>query len=293
MASLTAMLPPAEQTRVRRTAELVQAEAVPAVPDAARDSAGRICFVVTAIAPDLPRPELALLVRYAMWSIMLDDDLDARPVRPADLHRVRDLVTGSLAGVPGPRPEPLARMLDGILSDLATRDRTGATRARLATALQDATGSGIAHALLADAVARGVAPAPSAEGYLVAAARTVNYRSFAYALLIANGAAMDAAGLDRLDPALWHAAYAVRLSNDLASAARDRTTQTLNVLNLHTHDGRPVRPDQVRQQVARHVRAHHGLLAPWRHHPELAGPAQALTRCLRLSVDLYLHSDLR
>lgn len=309
MSALSALVPAAERSLVHRKAAQARAEAVAGGPGSLLpgEVVRRVSYVVTAIAPRLPRRRLSLLVGYALWTVLLDDRLDVRDAEPAALRRVRDLVVDATApaGVPAgefargmdpdrPAPDPLAAMLAGILAGLAEcGEDAGAALARLGTALRDAVGSGLAHALLARRVAGGAAPPPTAECYLARAARSVNYRSFGYALLAADGAALDADALDRLDPALWQAAYAVRLSNDLASLARDRAEGTLNVLDLCTRCGAAVTRARVRDQIDRHVRRHRELLAQVAGDPRLAGPARALTRSLRLSIDLYRHSDLR
>ncbi|MGH3682236.1 MAG: terpene synthase family protein, partial [Natronosporangium sp.] len=134
---------------------------------------------------------------------------------------------------------------------------------------------------------------PTAERYLAVAARTVNYHSFGYALLLAGPDPPANATVDRLEPALWDAACAVRLGNDLASVRRDRAARALNVLDLRVRDGGPVTTRRsVRRRIARHARAHDQHLSSLTT-PELAGPARSLTRCLRVSIGLYRHSDLR
>jgi hypothetical protein len=88
----------------------------------------------------------------------------------------------------------------------------------------------------------------------------------------------------------------VRLANDLRSAARDRAAGTLNVLDLRTVDGRAVTPRLVAGEIGRRRRAHDGALrrvADPLTDPDLAGAARALTRSLRLALDLYRLTDLR
>src|SRR5690606_15632529 len=131
---------------------------------------------------------------------------------------------------------------------------------------------------------------PTAEEYLAVAASTVNYLSFAYALLAVAGARLDRPEAERIEPALRHGAYAVRLGNDLRSVARDRTVGALNVLDLRTADGAPVPARWVRREIPRHARAHRHSLARLRGRPAVA---RALTRSLRVSLALYRLADLR
>jgi hypothetical protein len=257
--------------------------------------------VVAAIAPRLRYDRLAVLARYARWSILLDDRLDRPEPDPRELAELREAVAAVTAGRPAPRSpgsaaaEAVPELLGGILAELAALaglEPAGAGVGRVGAELRDAVTSGVAHALLGRAVAAGQQPAPTAGQYLAVAARTVNYRSFGYALLALAGAGPAAgsrAAAAAVDRALWHGAGAVRLANDLRSVDRDRSEATLNLLCLRTRSGGTVTAEEVRAAIDRRVRAHDLALA-------LAGPGPAaplLGRCLRLSVGLYRWGDLR
>jgi hypothetical protein len=257
----------------------------------------RVSTVITAIAPWLPRERLSLLVQYGLWTVMLDDRLDSPVARPARLRRLRDAVAAATAGRTHARRDQLMGGLRGIAEQLSRYDNSGAVFARFNASLADAVNAGVEHALLGRAVSKGVSPPPTAGRYLAVAARTVNYHSFAYALLAVVAGGLSGPALDRVDAALWHAARAVRLGNDLRSVGRDRVDLTLNVLTLRGADGTPVTRRHVQREIGRHVRAHHHALKPLigmtDEHIGLGRAARSLARSLDLSVGLYRLTDLR
>ena len=303
MGSLSRLVPARERAQVRaRAARLYHGADRRGWPGPARpELCRRVCFVIAAIAPRLRYDRMAVLARYARWSILLDDRLDRPEADPHELAELAGAVAAVTAGRPAPRPpgsaaaDPVPELLSGILAELAELAGlapAGAGVGRVGAELRDAVASGVAHALLGRAVAAGQQPAPTAGQYLVVAARTVNYRSFGYALLALAGtgpAAGGRAAAAAVDRALWHGAGAVRLANDLRSVGRDRSEATLNLLCLRTRSGVEVTAEEVRAAIDRRVRAHDLVLA-------LAGPAtpaRLLGRCLRLSVGLYRLGDLR
>jgi hypothetical protein len=306
MRSLSRLVPDRERAGVRARAERLQLRAGfrdwpgPDRPELSR----RVCFAVAAIAPDLGFDRLALLARYAGWSILLDDRLDRPDPDPAALAALRDAVAAVTAGhrPPGPgRADPVPELLAGILRELAGLAGSRAAVRRVGAELRDAVTSGVAHALLGRAVAAGERPAPTVGQYLPVAVRTVNYRSFGYALLALAGCPAGrpagpatVAGVDR---ALWLGAGAVRLANDLRSVDRDRAEATLNLLCLPTGSGGQVTAGQVWAAIARRRRAHDAVLDQLDRLPGPAGPTAApgclLRRSLRLSVGIYRLGDLR
>lgn len=256
-----------------------------------REMYRRISTIVASIAPWLPHERLLLLVRYAVWSIRLDDLIDRRGAGLATLKRLQDAVTSAIEGNAN-TGEPLFDDLAMIVKQLSTYDRSGAVLARFGAALREAVATGIAHSVLGKAVFQGNARPPTKEDYLDVAAGTVNYRSFAYALLAVVAGELPESVLDQVDPALSHAAHAVRLSNDLRSAERDQAEQTLNVLTLQDSAGNPVTQRQVRQEIGRCLCAHHDVLSRLTG-PDLVVPAYSLARSLELSIGLYRLADLR
>ncbi|HEY8474890.1 MAG TPA: hypothetical protein VIL37_20010 [Natronosporangium sp.] len=292
MEPLSGLVSNDQRARVRVTAARLYQDACeldwpgPGQPELHR----RVCFMIAAIAPDLPYERLSVLARYARWSILLDDRLDGPDPDPAALDRLQQAVAAvTQAGRTG--RDPVVALLARILDQLARYDRSGAAAQQVGVELRDAVASGVAHALLAQAVFHRRQPPPTAEQYLPVAARTVNYRSFAFALLAVGSDRWAVPAPASLDRPLWHAAYAVRLSNDLRSEERDRAEQTLNILRLRTRAGTGVTPRAVRAQIDRRVRAHHHALARTIQPGHPAGPA--LTRSLQLSVGLYRLTDLR
>lgn len=247
--------------------------------------------VVAVIAPHLPYRRLWLLVRFALLTVRLDDQLDRRGADPVVLGRVRERIAravdchapaaGQRAADGGSRPvpsDPRAAQA-GVRIGVRARGRCTVSH-RIGRELLDAVDAGIQHAALSDGRRLTV------EEYLDIATRSINYRSFAYALLALTRPAVADEVLDALAPALAHASRAVRLSNDLRSVERDRIAGTVNILVLRRADGSPVTTEDVRREIDRCVRAHHAALARF-------ADGETLKRCLELSVDLYRSTDLR
>jgi hypothetical protein len=250
----------------------------------------RVCLVVAAIAPGLPAARLSLLARYALWSFVFDDVLDASGAEPDAMARICDAVAGITAGGRPPAGDPVLDALVCMRHDMSRYDRSGELVHRFGEALVDAAHAGVEQVLLGRAVAAGSRPPPTAEQYLALAARGANYRSFAFLLLAVVAGELPSSILDQLEPALWHAARAVRLGNDLPSVARDRSESGLNIIGLRTAGGEPVTRQRVLADLDRCVRAHDDALAPLAG----AGPAiLALRRSLRVTVDLFRAGGVR
>jgi hypothetical protein len=296
MGSLSMLVPRHERPLVRATAALLFARA-----SQAGDSSPlcrRTCYVIAAIAPELPLARLSILVRYGVWSVKLDDRIDGAGVDPGALGELRISVAGALAGrsrAGSGAGDALMTELSGIVEGLTGYDRSGECLAWFGGALQDAVATGIAHATLGQAVAAGEARPPTAEEYLAVAGRTANYDSFGYALLAVGAGSHSIIELSRVAPALGHGGAALRLGNDLRSVARDRAESTLNVLGLRTAAGSPVTPGYVRGEIERRMWAHDRVLGTLGQ--ERGGPARTLARTLvrslRTSVRLYRLADLR
>jgi hypothetical protein len=174
----------------------------------------------------------------------------------------------------------LAAELAHVLAGLRAYDGAGLLP-RFEAALDDAIAASAALARLSHRVALGREPPPAAGDYLDLAARDVNYRSVALALLLLT--ADGDGGVDRLDPALATACRTVRLANDLATAAKDRRDGRLNVLGLRWRGGSPVTADDVDREIDRCMQVHAGLLrgttgAVW---------TRALVNSLRMAVGLF------
>jgi hypothetical protein len=245
----------------------------------------RIAGVVAEIGSELERDRLALLARYSLWSVLLDDRLDAPAADPAVLRAFASRVCRIARGE---RPAPRVGFLGDTLVDLLVRfrsyDHDGALYRRLTAALCDAVRAAV------DQARRGYEP--TVAEYLEVGGRDVNYRAFAYALALLAGRPFTDAALDRLDAALVPACRAVRLANDVGSAARDRAAGRLNVLALRRDDGSPVTEALVWRAVDELVRRHDHRLAAMAT-PVLARPLAALSKSLRVAVGTYRSADLR
>ena len=114
----------------------------------------RVSTVVAAIAPRLATEQLALLTRYALWSITLDDRIDPSPGTTAPPDEFAEAVTVAAAGRPS-ASDPLLTELADIVGRLSQHDPTGAATTRCTEALRDAVVTGIAHHRLGRAVTAG------------------------------------------------------------------------------------------------------------------------------------------
>jgi hypothetical protein len=228
----------------------------------------RVASVVHDVAPGLDSERLAVLTRYVLWSVRLDDRLDAPGADPAVVRAYAVRVCGLACG---DRLAPLA--------ELRRFDADGRRYRRLVTALCDAVLAGADVARWCADVRAGTEPPPTVERYLTLADRDVNYRGFAYALAILAGSPVDNAVLDA---ALVPACRAVRLANDVRSAARDLVAGRLNVLSLCRVDGRPFTEPAVWREVDRCVRRHDTVMAD-----------PTLSHSLHAAVAIYRTGDLR
>jgi hypothetical protein len=262
----------------------------------------RLAAVVAAVALDLERDRLALLSRYSLWTVLLDDRLD-EPDADSDtlyglLARVSAVVSGDGPVLASAEPGLVraGEVLEDLLEDLLAKFRAcaegAATLSRLTDALCDAVRAGIEHASLGREVRLGRARPPSIADYLAMASRDVNYRSFAYGLTLLGGERLDRAVLCRIDRALVPASRAVRLANDLRTFERDRAARRFNVLMLRGDDGSAVRVGAVQRQIRDQVRRHDRLLGKIPITDAKASVA-ALMNSLRVAVGVYRVADLR
>jgi hypothetical protein len=242
--------------------------------------ADRLAAVIVAIVPEADASRQALLARYSLWTVLLDDRLDEPGADPAVLRAL----TEHLAAVARPDPdgagdEPLAQLLVELLGAFR---RYGDT-ARLVEALGDAMRAGVEQA------SRDPGVLPALDDYLAVASRDINYRSFAHALVLLVGGSRPPAALRAIDAALEPASRAVRLANDLRTVDRDLAADRLNVLSLRHPGGGPVRVATVVRQIADEVRRHDVLLGAV---PD-AVVAAALRNSLHVAIGLYRSGDLR
>jgi hypothetical protein len=257
----------------------------------ATGTAERLATVVAAIAPHLDADALGVLARYSLWAIALDDRLDAPEADPAALRALADRVCRIVTGDRYAGPDAVLSALVDLLHRLRTYGVDGVLLARMGGALCDAVRAAVDHAARCRAIRCGREPVPSLAEYLALGQRDVNYRSFAYGLVLLTGDRLPVDAVERIDAALTPASRAVRLANDLRSANRDRADGRLNALRVPDRAGAPPSAAAVRGYVADLVRRHDRILrdAP----PVWARTRLALINSLRVSVGLYRVGDLR
>ncbi|GAA3221760.1 terpene synthase family protein [Dactylosporangium siamense] len=250
-----------------------------------RNLTQRLAKVVTAIAPDLPASSAMVLARYCLWTFLVDDALDDVDADPAVLTglagRLSTLVRATDA------PSAPAPALDAMLAELLAELRLAKAPtllARFADALCAAIDAGVQHTVRAQQIQQGRAGAPTVVEYLAVAEHHVNYRSFAYLLLILAKASPTAVKSSRIDKALVAASRAIRIANDLASVDRDRAAGRLNVLLLQRLDVVDVAAFE--RRIDRYVRLHDDLLRD-------VVEASVLRRSLHVAVAVYRVTDLR
>ncbi|MET7426789.1 terpene synthase family protein [Dactylosporangium sp. NPDC005555] len=250
-----------------------------------RGLARRLAEVVTTIAPDLPIAGATVAARYSLWTFLVDDALDDVTVDPVALTELAGRLTTlvrTTAATSAPAP-----MLDAMLAELLAELRLAnapTLLARFTDALCDAIDAGVEHTLRAQRIQQGHAGAPTVVDYLAVAESHVNYRSFAYLLLILAEAPPAAVPSPRVDKALVAASRAIRIANDLASVDRDRAAGRLNVLLLRQVDAAGIAAFE--RRIDRYVRLHDDLLRD-------AAEAGVLRRSLHVAVAVYRVTDLR
>jgi hypothetical protein len=278
---LLSLVPPKDQELVRAKAAALSGDPGPSVHGGQLYDRRAVALTVAAMAPTLSVDKLSLLLRYCMWTVALDARLDAPGTSLADVQRTADSVVATVEGDNIHEPE-----LAQLLTDLRCHDPGGRLVSRFTDALCDAVAAGVEHAALSRRVAAGTAM-PPVEDYLDLASRDVNYRSVAWALLVLVGAgATGRAAAARLDEATWHACRAVRLANDLRTAAKDLRDKRLNILVLRTRDGRPVTSRDVERWLDQHIHTHSDLLVQASARG-LREQSRALENGVRMAVGLY------
>jgi hypothetical protein len=290
MQAAFALVPSAEREAVRAraatTASDLLAWAAAAGADVDRGLADRLATVVAAIAPDLPASALAVLARYSLWTFLLDDELDDVSAEPAVLAALAERVDRRVNGDKSVAGGALDAMLADLVEALQATSADPAVLTRFAGSLCDAVHAGIEHTVRAQQIRHDRAPMPGVVEYLAVASRHINYRSFAYALMLLAIPGPAGRSLTLIDEALGAASRAVRLANDLRSVDADRAAGRLNVLLLPYHDGTPIDVAAVERRIGCDVRLHDRLLR------DVPG-AGVLRRSLRVATGIYRITDLR
>lgn len=311
MDAVSLLVPPEERAMVRakafRMTGCARGWANAAGQNARSDVCSRLCLLVSAMAPELPADELLLLVRYALWTIALDDRLDQPVVARGVLRRLRRQMVRVARRTPrsavradgyptgyggGPGGGYLTTEMGRLLATFADYDADGLLVGRLAGAVCDAVDSSLSLRRIMSLVDARLHRPPTVAEYLSLSSRDVNYRSFALGLLILVGDRLGAGPLDRIESALDPACRAVRLANDLRSVGRDAASRRFNVLSLPGPTGRAPTTADVERWIGDLVEAHRVAIRE-ACGTAAAASAAALERCLDLSVGLYRVSDLR
>ncbi|MEN3305127.1 MAG: hypothetical protein V7603_1329 [Micromonosporaceae bacterium] len=273
---------PLVRARARRLAIRAESWSAPVAGELGTSICATMALVVPAIAPRLDDDRAFVLVRYGLWTVLLDDRLNVAEA-PRQLARtVRDALTAL------PAAGFLTLALADIWSDLRRLGGDGAVSRRFAAALRDALRAEVEHLDYArDGYWRGHL---MLERHVSLGARHVNYRSFGLALLMLVADQVPAELLDLVDAALVPGAAAVRLANDLRSRERDRDEDRPNALALRTRHGAPVTEADVRRRIEAYAGHHDRLLGRYR------GPhgeaVRAVRDSLRLALGLYQVTDL-
>src|SRR5437762_2284880 len=260
MEELLVLVPPGERARIRtkamRLAEEARRRAGPMRVRQTPRLYETLPVTVAAIAPALDDDRLLLLVRYGIWSVLLDDHLDAPDADPAELRATEEQIGQIIDGTQVPaKHDYIARELAEILAGLRARHHE-ALMTRFTDAVRDAVAAAVGRAEERTRFAGSAAGLPAAEDYLDVASRDVNYRSFALALLLVIGETPSPEVVALWDAALPAASAAVRLANDLRSVRRDQREGRLNILTLRTRAGTHVTQVYVRRQVQQYVLGH-------------------------------------
>ncbi|WP_412542655.1 hypothetical protein R8Z50_09245 [Longispora sp. K20-0274] len=249
---------------------------------------------IAAVAPRLDHAAQLALARYTLWSVhALDDMIDDLDRTPEELAGVVRLVEEITSGRNRPAPgDHFAAELAAFVATVRARDAGGLIADRFVASLTDAVEAGVAITTLSARVRAGEVEPPDVGEYVAVAARDLNYKSFAYALLAFVGDDPAPCVLELWDQALSAGAVALRLANDRPSVDRDRAAGRLNVLDLRTGMGSPVTEAMVDGQIRYHARHHDALLARTCDRT-LGASVEALSTCLAESLSLYRVGDLR
>lgn len=257
-------------------------------PDVSWRLRRRVCLQVAAIAPQLASARLAVLVRHRLWAYRLERGVDAAAGDLAMVRRLREGIEAVAAGGRSHPEDPLLMEFAHLRRTLSRYDPAGTVVAWYGASLRESVAAAEDRLRQEQAAATGATPPLTAERYLELAARTIDYRGYAYALLALVGEELTGPQLHSIDAALWHAAYAVRLATDLDRARQLGLDAGRSVVGLLTATGQEATPGYVWDATDRHVEAHDAVLSTLTGLGAIpAGSTLALTRCLAQTIRLY------
>lgn len=247
----------------------------------------RVCLQVAAVAPQLASARLAVLVRHRLCSYRLDRQVGAADSDVATVRRLRDGIEAVVAGGRRYPEDPVLLEFAQLRRTLSRYDPAGAVVGWYGASLRDFVTAAEDQLWQEQAAATGAGPALTAERYLELAARTIDYRGYAYALLALVGEELTGAQLHSIDAALWHAAYAVRLATDLHRARQLGLGAGRSVVGLPTATGQEATPGYVWDATDCHIEAHDAVLSTLTGLGAIpAASTLALTRCLAQTIRL-------
>jgi len=204
-------------------------------PIVRRDSVTEACALAAAVAiPSLPVPGVALLTRWWLWIFGLDDRFDDPAVPDEELAGWAPRFTAALHAPTGSQvggeDDLLLTAFASIARDLACHPLFGQLAPDWRTGMQ----STVDGMLVERRWAAGLPDErlPSYPAYVANGLRTISVLPYTVVACIAADDAAAAASFDRLRPDIHRAARCFRLTNDLASVAREHAEGKLNAVSL-------------------------------------------------------------
>lgn len=235
-------------------------------------------------SPWLDPGRLRAVTRTAIWICAVDDAIDERLTGAAGVSGLVRAYQAVAAGAAPDPADPLALSLAEIRAELGAmplfRELAPLWRAACQRMLEGMrfeweTGR---------AVAAGEPPPPLSL-YMRHGRYSIGVPWYVLAFWMAAGEPDLPAHLDRLLPALCHAAAAVRLANDLRTCERERREGNLNALMLG------VNPERAQRRLSWHLERCQGWLQRVTVGP--VASALALARLTRFTTDFYAVADYR
>jgi hypothetical protein len=245
---------------------------------------GPTCMTMAMVAPWAPLDCLELVARQAALLWAVDDELE-QSSSAVEFAGGLDGIRAAITGRPRDVDTPVTAALAELRADLSGFPLF----AELGDAWTDSMVSGISAGFdewrISRDMAAGGAP-PSLDTYLDIATRTILKVPMTLAMLIVTEPESLRAHWDRLEPALWEAAVAVRLANDYGSYERENSAGDLNIRMLGVSRAR------LRQDIAASLDRFHQHLDPLLGADPLRA-AVTVDRYVTAPVEFYLWTDYK